>query len=337
MRRTLGDAIKLNLDDLLISQHFRDKDRKFRVEDFAFRVQPLVDSLMADEELDTSMYSKDELMEMAVDIAKHRDSYKPKKKLSSTAKKRKRIAKHKKNKAIRKTAAAAAAAAASAAVADGDRADADDDRSDDDAVLACAPALATHTPATEEQSDPDDLLHFLQLDKQNQRDRAADKKTVTREKTKAKERRRKATLEEENAEAPAKKDTRLARKKEREKAAAEAHLDYSRKMAAIAVRESRKKSKARKKAIDARKLEETVRLCALEVGMRVSGQWTDEQGKGDWYEGVVESIDFTNRTVFIKYDDGDTDDAVPWENTRIIDQAPTDGWRAYMFLEVADT
>ena len=303
---------------------------------------------MADEELDTSMYSKDELMEMAVDIAKHRDSYKPKKTLSSTAKKRKRIAKHKKNKAIRKTAAAAAAAAASAAVADGDRADADDDRSDDDAVLACAPALATHTPATEEQSDPDDLLHFLQLDKQNQRDRAADKKTVTREKTKAKERRRKATLEEnakawtkartkakerrrkatleeENAEAPAKRDTRLARKKEREKAAAEAHLDYSRKMAAIAVRESRKKSKARKKAIDARKLAETVQDCALEVGMRVSGQWTDEQGKGDWYEGVVESIDFINRTVFIKYDDGDTDDAVPWENTRIIDQAPTDG------------
>ena len=52
--------------------------------------------------------------------------------------------------------------------------------------------------------------------------------------------------------------------------------------------------------------------------MRVSGHWADEEGNGDWYDGVVESIDYAHRTVFVKYDDGDTDDAVPWENTRII-------------------
>ena len=123
-----------------------------------------------------------------------------------------------------------------------------------------------------------------------------------------------------------KRNTRLASKKAREKAGAEAHLDWSRKMAACAVRESKNKSEARKKT-NAKKIEEARRLCALKVGMRVSGQWTDEQGKGDWYDGVVKSVDYVNRTVFVEYDDGDTDDSVPWTNTSIIDDKapPTDG------------
>ena len=101
-------------------------------------------------------------------------------------------------------------------------------------------------------------------------------------------------------------------------------------MAACAVRESRAKSESRKKA-NAKKIAEARRLCALEVGMRVQGQWADEQGNGDWHEGHVKSVDYLNRTVFVEYDDGDTDDSVPWANTRIIDDKvddkapPTDG------------
>jgi hypothetical protein len=100
-------------------------------------------------------------------------------------------------------------------------------------------------------------------------------------------------------------------------------------MAAVAVAASRRQSESMKK-VNARKLKKAMKDCALEVGMKVTAQWADEQGKGDWYNGTVVSIEYANRTVFVKYDDGDTDDSVPWENTRIIDNRhdndpPSDG------------
>ena len=55
--------------------------------------------------------------------------------------------------------------------------------------------------------------------------------------------------------------------------------------------------------------------------MRVQGKWDD-----DYYDGVVVSIDYQNRTVHIKYDDDDADDAVPWDDTRILDEFPLFGW-----------
>ena len=64
--------------------------------------------------------------------------------------------------------------------------------------------------------------------------------------------------------------------------------------------------------------------CLFEVDMRVCGLWADDEtGEGDeWCEGVVVSLDYVHRTVHIKYDDGDTDDAVPWYNARILDELP---------------
>ena len=59
--------------------------------------------------------------------------------------------------------------------------------------------------------------------------------------------------------------------------------------------------------------------CSLRVGMKVSGKWDDGEGEGDWYDGVVQSIDYVERTVHILYEDGDRDDAVPWKFTRILD------------------
>ena len=66
--------------------------------------------------------------------------------------------------------------------------------------------------------------------------------------------------------------------------------------------------------------------CLFTVGMRVYGLWSvGETGEGgEWYEGVVVSCDYVHRTVHIKYDDGDTDDAVPWYNAHILDDLQDD-------------
>ena len=57
--------------------------------------------------------------------------------------------------------------------------------------------------------------------------------------------------------------------------------------------------------------------------MKVHGFWPDDDGNGDkWYEGVVQSVDYVERTVHIVYEDGDTDDAVSWYRTRILDDIP---------------
>ena len=48
--------------------------------------------------------------------------------------------------------------------------------------------------------------------------------------------------------------------------------------------------------------------------MRVYAQWSDngvDYEDGDWYEGVVQNIDYVERTVDILFDDGDSDDSVP--------------------------
>ena len=58
----------------------------------------------------------------------------------------------------------------------------------------------------------------------------------------------------------------------------------------------------------------------MHASERVQGKWDD-----DYYDGVVVSIDYQNRTVHIKYDDDDADDAVPWDDTRILDEFPLFG------------
>ena len=54
--------------------------------------------------------------------------------------------------------------------------------------------------------------------------------------------------------------------------------------------------------------------------MRVQVRWDDdEKGEPAYYDGNVVSIDYQTKTVHIKYDDDDEDDAVSWDNTRILD------------------
>ena len=317
VRKTLGDAIKLNMDHLLQSQFFKDKDRYFKVDSFAHRVQPLLEVLVDDDEVDTSMYAPSELFDMAVDIAKKRTFYKPKAtklRLSQTKKRRLRKAKQKKAAAV---AAAAAAVATAAATADGSG-------SDDDAPAAACAALATSAQATEDHGE--ELRNFLELDAENQNDRDESKDVLAKKKSEAVTR-KEAEKKKKDAAAAKKKETQkkkkvaaAAKKKEaaakKKTAAAAAHADYIKKMGAAAVARSRRKSIAMKKK-NAKKKEASAASCSLRVGMKVSGKWDNEQGVGEWYDGVVVSIDYERQTVFITYDDGDSDDAVPWENTRI--------------------
>ena len=55
--------------------------------------------------------------------------------------------------------------------------------------------------------------------------------------------------------------------------------------------------------------------------MKVMGMWPadTEDGEDQWYDGTVITIDCAKETVHIKYDDEDEDDAVPWDNVRILD------------------
>ena len=60
--------------------------------------------------------------------------------------------------------------------------------------------------------------------------------------------------------------------------------------------------------------------------MAVCGFWPDDEGEGgEWYEGIVQSIDYENRTVHILYKDGDIDDSVPWDLARILDDGVEPG------------
>ena len=43
-------------------------------------------------------------------------------------------------------------------------------------------------------------------------------------------------------------------------------------------------------------------------GDRVQGQWrVDDEHKGQWYFGVIKSIDFVHKTIHIVFEDGDED------------------------------
>ena len=100
------------------------------------------------------------------------------------------------------------------------------------------------------------------------------------------------------------------------------HNDYIKKMGAAAVAAAKVKSASKKKQ-SAKKKEAVIKSCKLKVGMRVTAKWVDDDDDADdanddcYYDGVVVSINYDNKTANILFDDGDTDDAVPWDDTRI--------------------
>ena len=83
--------------------------------------------------------------------------------------------------------------------------------------------------------------------------------------------------------------------------------------------ESKLKSEARKK-LSAAKKQAVVDNCLLKVGQKVSGRWDNDDGTQGWCDGTIVSIDYEQKTAHIKYDDTDTDDSVPWNNVRILEE-----------------
>ena len=326
LRKALGDAIKANMDGLLLSQFFRDERRFFKLDEFEEHVVPIMEMLEDDEEIDTSFISREQLFRIAVDVAKKRERYTPRKnKLNLTKKRRLRKAKEKK----RKLAASAAAGSDSRTASSGadDDADAGADAeaahagaeakkpklaasaagvdagtassgADDDAD-AGADAEAAHAGA---DADSDgELRDLIALDGAAQKDRAVMKEEMVKEKAAEK---------------------------------ARAFDDYKKKMAAAAVAASKIKSASAKKGKSAKKKtagdkkktaggkKKTKKTTdKLRIGLKVQGWWPGEDGEdGAYYNGVIQAIDYEAQTVHIVYEDGDFDDAVPWAKTYIQDE-----------------
>ena len=68
------------MDELLLGQHFRDEHRFFKVDEFRQRVKPLIEAIENDDEIDTSMFTVQQLYALAISVGKKRDQYVPKKK-----------------------------------------------------------------------------------------------------------------------------------------------------------------------------------------------------------------------------------------------------------------
>ena len=56
----------------------------------------------------------------------------------------------------------------------------------------------------------------------------------------------------------------------------------------------------------------------LRVGMKVQGKWKGKENYGEWFDGVVLSVDSKKNTIHIKYEDGDEDVALSWHDVSII-------------------
>lgn len=67
------------------------------------------------------------------------------------------------------------------------------------------------------------------------------------------------------------------------------------------------------------KQREIVTSPTFKKGSRVMGMWKGPECTGDWYEGVVKSINKRKKTAHIVFDDGDCDNALEWTNLRVLD------------------
>lgn len=309
VRATLGVALKMELDHLMLGQHFRDKERYFKVDEFRHHAMPIVNALHDDEAVDTSMYTKSQLFRLAVDIAKKRDFYVPKKKpkLNPTKKRKLRAAKAKRQALAAARAAACVAAAKQKTRATADTVAAKTAGGSDDAVAVAgsdddATEVEQSSPATDATEDSDDVLALIQLNSKNQKNREEIKEALVKKKAAAAARKA----------ADAAKAAAAKKKAEQEVTA-----NYVKAKGAAAAAASKMKASSTKK-LSAAKKQAAVDDCLLQVGQRVSGRWDNDDGTPGWYDGKIVSIDYEQRTAHILYDDDDIDDSVPWNNVRIL-------------------
>ena len=76
------------------------------------------------------------------------------------------------------------------------------------------------------------------------------------------------------------------------------------------------KKKPKLPAQKKKRIQDNKEDCLFVVGTAVCAFWPDSSA---WFNGKVISIDYDVRTVFVQYDDGDKDTAVPWDDVRVLD------------------
>ena len=84
------------------------------------------------------------------------------------------------------------------------------------------------------------------------------------------------------------------------------------KIASCSEEENREESEENREESEANRKDS--RSAWFKVGARATGKWKGPECKGDWFEGVIVSIDEINKTVHIQYDDGDEDEDLAWSN-----------------------
>ena len=206
-------------------------------------MRDIIENIIANEDVDTDMVDRPKLFRMAVDIAKKRESYVPRKKKSKSTSKVVDL-----TLSVNKVAAKVAAASSAVKV------EKDDNDPKDDETL-------------------DDELVNLDKNEQDMRDKMKDKyadpKNTPPKKTKTKKKQTKKTK-------PKKKQTK-------------------------------KNQKATNERGD-----------VLKPGMKVQGKWKGDENYGEWFDGVVVSVNNKKKTCHIRYDDGDNDEAVSFHDVSII-------------------
>ena len=79
-----------------------------------------------------------------------------------------------------------------------------------------------------------------------------------------------------------------------------------------------KKTKPKKKQTKKNQKATNERGEVLKPGMKVQGKWKGDENYGEWFDGVVVSVNNKKKTCHIRYDDGDKDDAVSFHDVSII-------------------
>ena len=350
LRKTMGTVIKMNMDARLLRGEFRDKRRRFDTNKFEDEVRPILDYIIKTDEVDTEGISRLEIFKIAVSIAKKRQDYTPRKKKGK--KKTSPAGIHssvKRERYVKTKAAARSIYTAIVASVNAERspnsplsvasAKVANTASAAEAVVNADPKSVTDLTDPKSDSDEfgvDELFDddstdadegennaLIEYNKKCQNKRALDRRNLQEKKVQATKDKiaKKQQAEKVKLAKLAKKQqaakAKLAKKQQAEKGQNQlisANLkSYIASMASEAVAASKAVPVWKRNKAD----------CLFEVGMNVCGYWPEDQTTGEggeWYEGVVISLDYVHRTVHIQYNDGDMDDAVPWHKARILDE-----------------
>ena len=242
----------------------------------------IINCIMDDKTCDTSMVTYHDMWRMALDIAKKREGYAPHKKQKKS------------KKAKLKTFNIAAVAATAAAAATTAINLADDPEGEED-------ARADEADADEADADDGELV---EIDRKAQEMRSNLKNQLSKKKEGDVKRKKQPDKKKKHT---AKKKKRTPKKTEEETEDGEEHTP------------PKKKRTTKKTDEETEDGEDDV----LTVGMRVMGKWYAEhdhdEGHGDWFYGTVASVDKKNKTIHIKYDDGDEDPKLSWNDVSIVD------------------